>query len=47
MDKERRQVKDSVHNAKKVIWANNDVLWVNKFISYFPDNDKQDSKRSD
>ena len=47
MDKERKQVKDNVHNTKKVIWTNNDVLWVSKFISYFLENDKQDFKRPD
>ena len=41
MDKGRRWVEGSIHNTKRDIQANSNVLWIDKFTSNFLDYDKQ------
>ena len=40
MNKKGQQVEDSVHNTRRVIQADNDILWTNKLTGNFPDYDK-------
>jgi len=35
-------VEDSVHNTKRVIWTNYNVLWTQKFSSNISNNDEKD-----
>ena len=40
MNKEKWWVKCCIHDARRIILTNNDVICVNKLINHFSDNDK-------
>ena len=46
MDKRGRWVEDSVHNTRRVIWANGNVLWIDELTSNFSDYDEWNPIRS-
>ena len=39
-------MEDGVHNTRKVIWANNNVLWTDELTCNFSDYDEQNSMGS-
>ena len=46
MNKEEKQVEDSIYYARRVIQANSNILWTYQFIGNIPDSDKQNPARS-
>ena len=47
MDKGEKWVEGSVHNTRKIIWTNCNILWTYKFSSNILNNDEQDLIRFD
>ena len=43
---EGRQVEGSIHNTRRVIWANSNVLWIYKFTGNILDHNEQNSAES-